>query len=219
MFCFFSCDAVALFAVRSFGTEDRETPYPIMPQPTVYDYILFRGSDIKDIRVVNNVAIPNDPAIMQMHLPPSQMPQQQSFPPQSFPPMQQAGGAPMGQFGPFGQMQGNMGPSMGSNMPPQQQQAQSPIQSQQQGNNSLAPGSGSGQKNKKSSELTNNHEASGDKPSEKSATVPSIANRKQNNKSQGVHHSVSLSFFSRHKTIVQHIRFIAFAFIAVLLSA
>lgn len=64
-------------SVRSFGTEDRETAYPIMPQPTVYDYILFRGSDIKDIRVVNNVTIPNDPAIMQM-----QMNQQPGFPPQ-----------------------------------------------------------------------------------------------------------------------------------------
>lgn len=38
----------------------------------MYDYILFRGSDIKDIRVLNNVpAIPNDPAIMQMSVPPS----------------------------------------------------------------------------------------------------------------------------------------------------
>jgi hypothetical protein len=56
--------------VRSFGTEDRETQFPIAPQNQIYDYILFRGSDIKDIRVVNNVGplqnVPNDPAIVQV---------------------------------------------------------------------------------------------------------------------------------------------------------
>lgn len=58
--------------MRSFGTEDRETQYPVAPQSQVYDYILFRGSDIKDIRVLNNVpSMPNDPAIMQMSVPPS----------------------------------------------------------------------------------------------------------------------------------------------------
>ena len=83
--------------VRSFGTEDRETAYPIMPQPTVYDYILFRGSDIKDIRVVNNITIHNDPAIMQM-----QMNQQPGFP--SPLTQNQPTGPPMSaqQFGPFG---------------------------------------------------------------------------------------------------------------------
>lgn len=53
--------------MRSFGTEDRETQLPVAPQNQVYEYILFRGSDIKDIRVVNNVSsIPNDPAIVQV---------------------------------------------------------------------------------------------------------------------------------------------------------
>ncbi|XP_055385563.1 protein LSM14 homolog A isoform X3 [Condylostylus longicornis] len=61
---------IALANVRSFGTEDRETQYPIAPQSQIYDYILFRGTDIKDIRVVNNgMPHPNDPAIMQMQLP------------------------------------------------------------------------------------------------------------------------------------------------------
>lgn len=72
---------------------------PIAPQNQVYDYILFRGSDIKDIRVVNNVPpVPNDPAIMQMQLP-NQM-GQQNFPPQ-FPPQFPPGhmGGPMAQFG------------------------------------------------------------------------------------------------------------------------
>jgi protein LSM14 len=63
---------IALASVRSFGTEDRDTPYPVPAQNQVYDYILFRGSDIKDIRVVNNVTQPlNDPAIMQLSVPPS----------------------------------------------------------------------------------------------------------------------------------------------------
>lgn len=111
--------------VRSFGTEDRETPYPIPPQPTVYDYILFRGSDIKDIRVINNVAIPNDPAIMQMHLPP-----QQNFA-QNFSPMQHSNNS-QSSFGPFGHMPGG---AMGQNLAPQQQpqQSQSPT-IRQQGN-------------------------------------------------------------------------------------
>lgn len=107
--------------MRSFGTEDRETQYPILPQPTIYDYILFRGSDIKDIRVVNNVTIPNDPAIMQMHLPPNQQmapPQQQSFPPQGFPMQSPHMGPQMNaQFNaPFGMTPNNM--VMGGNLAP-----------------------------------------------------------------------------------------------------
>jgi hypothetical protein len=61
---------LSFLTVRSFGTEDREAQYPIAAQNQVYDYILFRGSDIKDIRVVNNVGplqnVPNDPAIVQV---------------------------------------------------------------------------------------------------------------------------------------------------------
>ncbi|XP_055704432.1 protein LSM14 homolog B isoform X3 [Phlebotomus papatasi] len=100
---------IALANVRSFGTEDRETQFPIAAQNQVYDYILFRGSDIKDIRVCNSAPIPNDPAIMQMHLP--QM-GQQPFQPPHFPmtlghPM---GGPPqMGQFGPYGMPMGGTG--------------------------------------------------------------------------------------------------------------
>lgn len=177
--------------VRSFGTEDRETSYPILPQSTVYDYILFRGSDIKDIRVVNSVPIPNDPAIMQMHLPP-----QQNFPPQNFPHMQQQPGgvAPMTPFGAFGQMQAGMGHSISQQT---QQQTQSPVHTQNQGNaniNNLAPGSSSGQKNKKSSELSKSKEITGENLSEKLSTTgkPTVI-RKQSSKSQGVLSSLSPS--------------------------
>lgn len=114
---------IALASVRSFGTEDRETQFPIAAQNQVYDYILFRGSDIKDIRVCNPTPVPNDPAIMQMHLPPQQgvgMPQvggQAPFQPPHFPPM---GGAMMpGQPnpGPFGGPFGGMGAAVGQGMP------------------------------------------------------------------------------------------------------
>lgn len=177
--------------MRSFGTEERETPYPIMPQTTVYDYILFRGSDIKDIRVVNNVAIPNDPAIMQMHLP-----TQPNFQ-QNFQQPQQPGGTPiMNQFGlPFTQIQsGNMGPPMG-NMP-QQQQAQSPIQSHHQGNNHNIKATGSGHKNKKSSELSKSHSTGCEKLAENTLTSakPTVV-RKQSNTSKGVQLTLRLMQF------------------------
>ncbi|XP_020817043.1 protein LSM14 homolog B-A isoform X7 [Drosophila serrata] len=96
---------IALSSVRSFGTEDRETQFQIAPQSQIYDYILFRGSDIKDIRVVNNHTLPhhNDPAIMQAQL--------QNGPPQVMP-----------QHFPM--------PS-GMNAPPQQQQQQQQVPQQQ----------------------------------------------------------------------------------------
>ncbi|XP_014474566.1 PREDICTED: protein LSM14 homolog A isoform X2 [Dinoponera quadriceps] len=106
---------IALANVRSFGTEDRETQLPVAPQNQVYEYILFRGSDIKDIRVVNNVSsIPNDPAIVQMTVQPTMG--QQSYQPQpsyAHPMMGQMG--PMGgQYGaPYGMSMGAMGPVMG----------------------------------------------------------------------------------------------------------
>lgn len=57
---------IGLANVRSFGTEDRETHYPVPAQNQIYEYILFRGSDIKDIRVINSTPIHQDPAIVQL---------------------------------------------------------------------------------------------------------------------------------------------------------
>ena len=58
------------------GTEDRPTDRPIPARNEVYEYIVFRGSDIRDIRVcqppkpqpVLAGGLPNDPAIVQVNL-------------------------------------------------------------------------------------------------------------------------------------------------------
>ena len=68
------CTQNFLFSVRSFGTEDRPTDRPVAPRDEVYEYIIFRGTDIKDIRVCQppkpqptlEGGLPNDPAIVQV---------------------------------------------------------------------------------------------------------------------------------------------------------
>lgn len=57
----------------SFGTEGRRPDDEVAPSDVVYDYIMFRGSDVKDLRIEegpkeNNPppkpAVPDDPAIL-----------------------------------------------------------------------------------------------------------------------------------------------------------
>ena len=53
--------------VKSFGTENRPVSKHVPPRSEVYEYIIFRGSDIKDLHVseVNKQEEqPPDPAIL-----------------------------------------------------------------------------------------------------------------------------------------------------------
>lgn len=61
---------IALAKVRSFGTEDRLAEMPVPARDDVYEYIIFRGTDIKKIEVCEGPKAPvssihNDPAIVQ----------------------------------------------------------------------------------------------------------------------------------------------------------
>ncbi len=55
-------------AVRSFGTEGRPATKAIPPRSEVYEFIIFRGSDIKDLNVSEMPeepsSPPQDPAIL-----------------------------------------------------------------------------------------------------------------------------------------------------------
>ena len=59
-------------SVRSFGTEDRACEHPVAQRDEMYDYIVFRGSDIKDLLVCEppkqpqTTSIAQDPAILQV---------------------------------------------------------------------------------------------------------------------------------------------------------
>lgn len=70
---------VALEQVVSFGTEDRNAnPGDFVPaSDNVYEYIVFRGSDVKDLRIekepekkpIEQPQVPDDPAILGVCLP------------------------------------------------------------------------------------------------------------------------------------------------------
>lgn len=60
--------------VKSFGTEDRPTERPVPCKEEIYEFIIFRGSDIKGIDVLEppkaaatlTSGLPNDPAIVEV---------------------------------------------------------------------------------------------------------------------------------------------------------
>jgi protein LSM14 len=130
---------VALQNVRSFGTEDRKKDGPpIPPTNEVYDYIIFRGSDIKDLTVCE--APPSnrplqDPAIITSAPQPQQQTQMQ-YPniqnqyihpsyPQQFNPYSGYYGSPNSYFGSLQQPHPNpqqiQPPQALKNFPPSQE--------------------------------------------------------------------------------------------------
>lgn len=55
-----------MIIVRSFGSEDRVVEKPVPPRDEIFQYIIFRASDIKDL-IVDKPPSPalTDPAIIQ----------------------------------------------------------------------------------------------------------------------------------------------------------
>ena len=64
--------SLLLFPVRSFGTENRPTETPVAGRDEIYEYIIFKASDIKDLMVCETPkpvpqltgGLPYDPAIL-----------------------------------------------------------------------------------------------------------------------------------------------------------
>ncbi|EXJ93537.1 hypothetical protein A1O1_01929 [Capronia coronata CBS 617.96] len=103
---------IALENVYSFGTEDRNAEKFVPPSQQKYGFIVFRGSDVKDIKIAEEEqsqpspppSMPNDPAILNASRPGPSIdgpPRDSPFSPPGYPPHPGFGGfyPPPGQFG------------------------------------------------------------------------------------------------------------------------
>ncbi|KIX99377.1 uncharacterized protein Z520_04953 [Fonsecaea multimorphosa CBS 102226] len=116
---------IALENVFSFGTEDRKVDKFIPPSQQKYGFIVFRGSDVKDIKIAEDEPsqpsppqnMPNDPAILNASRPgpPPGIPRDGPFSPPEYPHPPPFGGYyPPNQFGRgYGPPPGAFGPGPG----------------------------------------------------------------------------------------------------------
>eukprot|EP00794_Sanderia_malayensis_P019258 gene19258-21186_t len=93
---------VTLAKVKSFGTEDRSVENRVPERNEIFEYIVFRGSDIDDLHVSagpksRSSQVAQDPAILQ-----TGTTQPNMYQPQPQMPMQMGGHFPHQSYGPFG---------------------------------------------------------------------------------------------------------------------
>eukprot|EP01018_Ginkgo_biloba_P032417 Gb_24473 [translate_table: standard] len=112
---------IALQDVRSFGTEGRKKDGPqIPPSDKVYDYIIFRGSDIKDLQVKSSPPaqtasqLHSDPAIISLQ-------SQYSRPASASTPFVPSGGGPLSDMNSQGAYSGVLPSPFRGGMPPMYQ--------------------------------------------------------------------------------------------------
>ncbi|EXJ69806.1 uncharacterized protein A1O5_06877 [Cladophialophora psammophila CBS 110553] len=116
---------IALENVFSFGTEDRKVDKFIPPSQQKYGFIVFRGSDVKDIKIAEDEpsqpsppqSMPNDPAILNASRPGPALqgvPRDGPFSPEYQHPPPFGGYYPPNQFGrSYGPPPGGFGPGPG----------------------------------------------------------------------------------------------------------
>ncbi|XP_074644209.1 protein LSM14 homolog B-like isoform X2 [Tubulanus polymorphus] len=186
---------VALQKVRSFGTEDRVTERPVPPREEVYEYIIFRGLDIKDLHVCEppkSTPLASDPAIVKSSHPMAPHSHMTGYPSQQ---PGAIGSGAAGMYHQFGAAQPScMPPSYSAHHPfPSQQQQQQQAPPVQASRGSTPP------PNRSKSPATNEHQPAHSQqlqqqqqvvPRDKDSPNKDLNNKRQNQKENlAPHHS------------------------------